>query len=122
MLCVEDKVDQTAVSQTVSKLNSSQKVYATRKEFLEKYNHLCTTSKAVLRSMYKTLVGDSSASSCAAEKEIDDRVAQSVLGLDDPEIILDHVHPLRGPVALLLQLSDELLVAGVLPLQLTSLL
>ena len=87
-----DTVDQTAVSQTVSKLNSSQNVYAMRamrKEFLEKYNHLCTTSKAVLRSMYKSLVGDSSASSCATEKEVDDRVAQSVLGLDDPEIILD---------------------------------
>ena len=56
---------------------------------MEKYNHPCTTSKALFLSMHKTLVGDSSASNCTVENEINDRVPQSVLGLDNPEI---HVH------------------------------
>ncbi len=85
-------VDQTAVSQTISKLNSNQQVYATRamrKDFFDRYNHLCKTSKAVLRIMFKALAGDSSASNCLAEKEVDDRVAKAVLRLDDPDALLD---------------------------------
>ena len=39
--------------------------------------------------MYKSLTGDSSASSCSAEREVDNRVVEALLNLDDPEIMLD---------------------------------
>ena len=37
--------------------------------------------------MYKSLVHDSSAASSAVEQKIDDRVAEAILELQDPEII-----------------------------------
>ena len=67
-------------------------MYATRairKEFLDKYNRLAKTPKSVLRNIYKSLTGDTSSSSCAAEGTVDDRVAAALLDLDDPEIIID---------------------------------
>ena len=58
-------------------------------EFFDKYGYHCHTSKAVLCNLLKVLVGDSSLSICAAEKGVSDHVAQAVLELDDPEIVLD---------------------------------
>lgn len=51
-------------------------------DFLEKYSRLNKTPKAVLRSMFKTLMEDSSASNCAAEKKVVDNVAQALLDLE----------------------------------------
>ena len=85
------EIDQTAVSSTVSRMSTQHKFFATRamrKDFFHQYSTLCEVPKAVLHNMYKSLVGDTSASSCAAEKEIDDRIAQATLDLDDTEIIL----------------------------------
>ena len=55
MMClawkVTEDVDQTSVSRTISKLNSSQQVYATRamrKEFLDKHNNLCKIPSIIL--------------------------------------------------------------------------
>ena len=48
---VTEDVDQTSVSRTIPKLNSSQQVYATRamrKEFLDKYNNLCKIPSIIL--------------------------------------------------------------------------
>ena len=70
MFCMEN-------CQTITKLTAKQKVYSTRamrSDFLDKFNHLCKTSKAVLRNMFKILTDDSSASNCAAKKEVDDSV------------------------------------------------
>lgn len=58
-------------------------------EFFNKYSHHCHTSKAVPHNLLKALVDDSSASNCAADKEVGNHVAQAVLKLDDPEIVLD---------------------------------
>lgn len=86
------EIDQTAVSRTMSRISAQHKFFATRsmcKDFFHKYCSLCQVPKAVLRNMYKSLVEDTSASSCAAEKEVDDRIAQAALDLDDTDIILD---------------------------------
>ena len=59
-------VDQTEVARVITKLNKEQSLYATRDmrhEFLEKYNRLAHTSKAVLRNMYRSLTCDQSAAS-----------------------------------------------------------
>ena len=39
--------------------------------------------------MFKCLVNDHSSASCEAEEEVDDRVSQALLELDDPQIALD---------------------------------
>ena len=89
---VPDEIDQTKVSHTIAKITAKQKVYSTRamkSDFLDKYGRLSKTPKAILRNMFKTLMEDGSASSCAAEKAVDDTVAQALLDLDDPGIVLD---------------------------------
>ena len=66
-------VDHTRNSKVIAQITSDQSVYATRamkKDLLYKYNHLARIPKSVLRNIYKTLTGDSSSSSCSAEKEV----------------------------------------------------
>ena len=60
-----------------------------RKDFLLQYNQFVKAPTSVLRHMYKSLVHDSSAASSAVEQKIDDRVAEALLELQDPEIIID---------------------------------
>ena len=89
---VHDDTHHTRVSHIIAKLTAEQKVYATRamrSDFLNKFNRICKTSKAVLRNMFKTMVEDNSSSNCAAEKKVDDNVAESLFDLDDPQIVLD---------------------------------
>lgn len=86
---VPDEVDQTKVSRVITKLTADQKVYATRamrSDFLNKFNRVSKLSKAVLRNMFKTLMDDNSASNCAAERRVDDNVAQALFDLGDPGI------------------------------------
>ena len=70
-----------------------------KKDFLDKYSHLASLTKSVLQYMYKTLTGDmySSFSSCSAEREVDNHVIEELLGLDDPQIMLDMMEILNQP-------------------------
>lgn len=60
-----------------------------RREFLDKYHTLAKTNKSVLRNIYKSLMGDCSAAASIAEKSVDDRVAEALFNLDDPDFIYD---------------------------------
>ena len=87
-----EDMDHTKNSRVIAQITTDQSVYATRamkRDFLDKYSHLAKIPKSVLRNIYKTLTGDSSSSSCSAKKDIDDRVIQALLDLDDPQIVLD---------------------------------
>ena len=89
---VGDPVDETKASRLVSSLNTSHNLYAsreTRKEFLDLYYSLTKVNKSVLRNIYKSLVGDCSAAAAVAESGIDERVAEALLWLDDPEFFYD---------------------------------
>ena len=83
--------DPNATAQAIS-LNSKQKVYSTRqmhKDFIVKYNRFVKAPTSVLRHMYKELVHDSSAATSIVEHVIDERVAEVIAEVQDPEIILD---------------------------------
>ena len=89
---IPDEVDETKTARLVTHLTEQHKVFASRKmrrEFLDKYHTLVKTSKSVLRNIYKSLMADCSAAASAAEKSIDDRVAEALLNLDDPSFIYD---------------------------------
>ena len=43
----------------------------------------------MLRNIYRTLLNDGSSASCSAEAQVDEWVAQAVVNLDDPELVLD---------------------------------
>lgn len=79
-------------------LTDQQQKYSTqamRHDFLMKYNRLAKTPKSVLCSIYRTLLNDGTGASCSAEAQVDERVAQAVVSLVDPEIVLD-LHRLNG--------------------------
>ena len=63
---------------------------------MDRYDRLASTTKGVLRNIYRSLVGDESAASSQNEKDIDERIAE-VLELGDPEILLD-LRSLNGNV------------------------
>ena len=81
-----------ATAQAISLLNSKQKVYSTRemrKDVIVKYNRFVKAPTSVVRHMYKELVHDSSAATSIVEQVIDERVAEVIAEVQDPEIILD---------------------------------
>ena len=85
-------VNESKVSQLIAKLNDQHKMYASRemrKEFLQQYYTLTKTSKSVLRNIYKTLLGDSSAAPSEVERAVDERMVEALLQVDDPEILYD---------------------------------
>ena len=43
----------------------------------------------LLRNIYRTLLNNEAASSSAMVAKIDERVAQAVISIDDPDIVLD---------------------------------
>jgi hypothetical protein len=43
----------------------------------------------ILRNIYRTHLHDSSSSDCPGQAEVDERIANAILQLDDPEIVLD---------------------------------
>ena len=73
----------------ISKLNESQNSSREmRREFLDRYHRLAKASKSVLRNIYKSLMGDCSAATSDTEKATDERVAEALFQLDDPEITM----------------------------------
>jgi len=89
---VPDHNDETKSARLVSKLNDSHHKFATRemrKQFLDKYYSRAKISKCFLRNIYKSLMGDCSAAVSADEREVDDRVAEALFQLNDPEFIYD---------------------------------
>ena len=60
-----------------------------KRDFIDKYNSLVATSKSVLRCIFNDLTGDSSSAPTQAQKIIDERVANAVLAIGDPDILLD---------------------------------
>ena len=85
----EGMVDQTRVSQAITKLNENHRLYASRemrKEFLDRYHKFTNVNKSVLRNIYKNLMGDCSAGSTEIENAVDERVAEALFQL---EIIYD---------------------------------
>lgn len=88
----EGPLDQTMVSRVFTSLTDQQQKYSTRamrRDFLMKYNRLAKIPKFVLRNIYRTLLNDGTSAACSAEAQVDERVAQAVIDLDDPEIVLD---------------------------------
>lgn len=84
--------DHTSTAQAISILNKKQKQYYTRqmrKDFLSRYSQFVKAPISVLRHMFKELVHDSSAAACSVEQQVDERVAQAISEVDDPEIIMD---------------------------------
>ena len=80
------EVDETKAGRLVTRLTEQHKVFASRemrREFFDKYHTLAKASKSVLRNIYKSLMDDCSAAASVAEKSIDDRVAETLLNLDD---------------------------------------
>ena len=89
---IPDEVDETKAARLVIRLTEQHKVFASRemrREFLDKYHTLAKTNKSVLRNIYKSLMGDCSAAASIAEKGVDDRVAEALFNLDDPDFIYD---------------------------------
>ena len=56
---------------------------------MNQYSHLAKIPKMLLRNIYRTLLNDESAPSCAAQGKVDERVVQAVISVDDPDIVLD---------------------------------
>ena len=89
---VNEPVDSAVVSRVFSQLSSEQKFYstrATRKEFMSHYSRVAKIPKMLLRNIYRTLLNDEAASSSATVAKIDERVAQAVISINDPDIVLD---------------------------------
>ena len=89
---IPDEVDETKTARLVTHLTEQHKVFASRemrREFLDKYHTLVKTSKSMLWNIYKSLMADCSAAASAAEKSIDDRVAEALLNLDNLSFIYD---------------------------------
>ena len=88
----DESVDNTKISQIFSQLCRKQSFYssrAMRRDFLNKYSCLAKISKMVLRNIYRTLLQDHAAAEYVSEAQVDERVANAVLQLDDTEIVLD---------------------------------
>lgn len=83
--------DQTSVARLITKLTNKQDIYSTRhmrREFLDQYKSFVKIPKIILRNMYRTLTGDSSAAETTSQREIDERFLEA-LSLDDPDILVD---------------------------------
>ena len=61
---------------------------ARRREFTSKFGKVTRTSTAMLRGMYRTLVGDSSCPTNLASEEIDKRV-QQFFETEDLDLVID---------------------------------
>ena len=56
---------------------------------MSQYSRIAKVPKMLLRNIYRSLLNDEAASSSATEAKIDERVAQAVISINDPDIILD---------------------------------
>ena len=88
----EGPVDHSAVASIFSELTSMQVKYSTRamrRDFLQKYSQRVSIPKCLLRNMYRTLLNDGSAAITSDQAAVDECVAQALLEVDDPDIIID---------------------------------
>lgn len=88
----ESPEDPTLTAKAITTLSSQQKLFCTRqmrKDFLTKYRQFVKAPVAVLRHLYKDLIHDCSAVSSVHELAMEERVAQAIIEIEDPEIILD---------------------------------
>ena len=103
----EGPVDHSAVASIFSELTSMQVKYSTRamrRDFLQKYSQRVSIPKCLLRNMYRTLLNDGSAAITSDQAAVDERVAQALLEVDDPDIIID-----------LRRLMEKLIIVGLTP-------
>ena len=56
---------------------------------MSQYSRIAKISKMLSQNIYSSLLNDEAASSSAIEAKIDKRVAQAVISINDPDIILD---------------------------------
>lgn len=88
---VAEETDETRNAQVVLQVTEQIAMYSTqemKRDFIDKYN-VGTTSKSVLRCIYRDLTGDLSSAPTQALKEVDERVANAVMTTADPDILLD---------------------------------
>ena len=88
----DEPVDNSIVSRIFSDFCRQLSFYsscAMCRDFLSKYTRLANVSKMILRNIYHTLLHDSSSPEYAGQAEVDERVANVILHVDDPEIVLD---------------------------------
>ena len=85
----DEQIDATVVSRIFSRLNDQQSTYCTRairQDFMDRYRRLPTM---VLRNIHRTLLNDSSSAEYSSQSVVDERVAQAILKVDEPDILLD---------------------------------
>ena len=56
---------------------------------MSQYSRIAKIPKMLLWNIYRSLLNDEAASSSATEAKIDERVAQAVISINDPDMILD---------------------------------
>ena len=56
---------------------------------MSQYSRIAKIPKMLSQNIYRSLLNDEAASSSAIEAKIDKRVAQAVISINDPDIILD---------------------------------
>ena len=89
---VSEEADETRNSQVMLQITKEIAKYSTRemrRNFIEKYQHFTTTSKSILRSIFRDLTGDFSSAPTGAQKAVDERVTKALLAIGDPDILLD---------------------------------
>ena len=79
--------NQEIKTQLVSKLPKYHS-RAMTKEFLSKFGRVTSTSTAILREMYRTLVGDCSSSTNQTTEDIDNRVRE-YFETEDADLVID---------------------------------
>ena len=89
---ITEQIDETRNASVVLQLSQEVHKFSTRemrREFTGKYHHVASISKSILRSIYRDLTDDSSASESMLQREVDERVAKAVLAVESPDIMLD---------------------------------
>ena len=89
---ITEPEDESSSAMVLLLVTGQLKTYTTRamkQLFISKYSCIAHPSKAVLRSMFRDLVHDSSSARTSEEATVDERVALALLNADDTDIILD---------------------------------
>ena len=84
--------DSSSTAKAIANCNKQQKLFCTRqmrKDFVSKYRWFVKAPIRVLHHLYKDLIHDCSAASTAHELAMEEGIAQAIMELEDPEIILD---------------------------------
>ena len=84
--------DDTTISRIFAQLNGQHAHYCTRamrQDFLERYRRIAKVPNMVLRNIHRKLLGNCSSAEHSSEAKVDERVAQALLDINDPDIVLD---------------------------------